>query len=98
MLRVTDDLIEVRHWAEHRGGRPCRRPEGSLALCFGATPDVGFPIGWDEFESNFVLGRYVLVYDEAPGSVRSFVGPEADARAYIASLDPRISGAAGYVP
>lgn len=98
MLRVTDDLIEVRRWAEHRGGRPCRRLDGSLAFAFEGAGSPGLPIGWDEFEPNFVLERCVLVYDESPGSLRSFVGPAAEARAWIRSLDPRLSGVAGNIP
>ncbi len=98
MLRVTDDLIEVRHWAEHRGGHPCRRLDGSLALAFDRAAPPGLPIGWDEFETNFVLDRCVLVYDESPGALRCFIGPAAEARAWIRSLDPRLSGASGDIP
>jgi len=98
MLRVTEDLIEVRHWAEHHGGRPCRRLDGALALCFGREASPGLVVEWAEFESNFVLGRCVLVYDEAPGSHRCFVGPEREARAYLDALDPCTRGAAGPTP
>ena len=98
MVRVTEDLIEVRRWAEHRGGQPCRRPDGSLAFAFRDAISPGLPVGWDEFETNFVLARCVLVYDESPGSPRCFVGPAESARAWIRSLDPRLSGAAGDIP
>jgi hypothetical protein len=98
MLRVTEDLVEVRRWAERHGGRPCRRLDGTLELCFVEDPAPALSVGWDEFETNFVLTRCVLVYDETPGCTRSFVGPAGEARAYIRSLDPRLSGAAGDTP
>lgn len=98
MLRVTDDLIEVRRWAEHRGGQPCRRPDGQPCLSFapGAPPPV--PVGWDEFEATFVLGRCVLAYDDAPGSRRCFIGTEHDVRAFVRTIDPRARGAEGPTP
>ncbi len=98
MLRVTDDLIELRHWAEHRGGRPCRCLDGRPCLSFDFGADQPVPVGWDEFEAAFVLGRCVLAYDDAPGSRRCFIGTEPDVRAFVAGLDPRARGAAGPVP
>jgi hypothetical protein len=98
MLRVTEELIEVRRWAEHRKARPCRRLDGSLAIAFEDAAPPGLPVGWDEFETTFVLERCVLVYDESPGSHRYFVGPAQPARAWIRSLDPRLSGAVGDTP
>ena len=98
MLRVTDDILELRHWVEERGGSPCRSADGRLGLCFGADPSPALPVGWDEFEPTFVLGRSVLVYDDAPGCNHCFVGTMEEARAYVAAADPRITGNAPGVP
>jgi hypothetical protein len=98
MLRVTEELGELRRWAEQHGGAPCRKRDGTLALCFGAVPDIALPVDWGEFETNFVLARCVLVYDDAPGCTHCFVGPLADARAYVAAAPPRTSGVAGPTP
>jgi hypothetical protein len=98
MLRATDDLIELRHWTEERGGRPCRRPDGTLTLCFAADLASALPVGWDEFETTFVRSRQVVVCDDAPGSTRCFIGTSAEARAYIAAANPRYSGFAGPTP
>ena len=98
MLRVTDDLLELRRWAEERGGIPCRRLDGRLALCFGDGERPGLIVGWDEFESNFVLSRGALVYDDAPGCTHCFVGTALEARAWVAAADPSTSGSAGRTP
>ena len=98
MLRVTDDLLELRRWAEERGGRPCRDLGGRIGLCFGADPSPAIAIGWDEFEPNFCLGRCAFVYDDAPGCNRYFIGGADDARAYVATADPHVSGSAGPTP
>jgi hypothetical protein len=98
MLRVTDDVLELRHWAEERGGRPCRDPGGRIGLCFGGDPAPALTVGWDEFETNFVLARSVLVYDDAPGCNHCFIGAATEARAYVAAADPRASGASGPTP
>jgi len=97
MLRVTQDLIEIRRWAESRGGRPGRDlADGRLRLCFpGDEACDARGVGWDEFESLFVMGRAVLVYDAAPGSRRYFVGDEGAARAYV-SADERAHGGLAY--
>lgn len=88
MLRVTQDVVELRRWAESRGARPCRdRTTGRLALLFGGDP-CAVPVGWGEFEPAFCAGRCVFVYDEAPGSHRSFVGPAEEARAWVAAELP----------
>jgi hypothetical protein len=97
MLRVTDDILEVRHWAEERGGTPCRRADGKVALCFGDRLDVSV-VGWDEFEPTFVLGHSVLVYDDAPDCTHHFIGSPDEARAYVAAQNPRLSGAAEPTP
>jgi hypothetical protein len=83
MLRATDDVLELRHWAEERGGFPCRRPDGGPALCFDAAETPGLAVDWGEFEASFVLGRYVCVYDDGPGARRSFIGSRDEARAFI---------------
>jgi hypothetical protein len=98
MLRVTEDLLELRHWAEERNGRPCRHPDGRIGLCFGGDPRPALAVGWDEFEANFCLGRYVVVYDDSPGCSHVFLGSVEEARAYVASADPHVSGAAGPTP
>ncbi len=97
MLRVTDDILEVRHWAEERKGGPCRRADGRIGVCFGERLQV-HRIGWDEFEPAFCAGRCVLVYDDAPDCTRWFIGSEEEARAYVASSDPRLSGSAEPTP
>jgi hypothetical protein len=97
MLRVTDDILEVRTWVEERGGRPCRSQDGRLGLCFGTRVDAT-PVGWDEFEPTFVRCRNVLVYDDAPDCTHHFIGNEDEARSYVASQNPRLSGAAGPTP
>ena len=86
MLRVTNDIVELRHWAEERGGRPCRKEgTGRLSLVFAGElcDDVG--VGWDEFEPTFCACHCVFVYDDAPDSTRHFIGCEDEARAYVAA-------------
>jgi hypothetical protein len=98
MLRVSEDLLELRHWAEERYGHPCRHPDGRIGLCFGADPSPALPVGWDEFEANFCLGRCVFVYDDSPGCNHVFIGNVNEARVYVASADPHVSGTAGPTP
>jgi hypothetical protein len=97
MLRVTDEILEVRCWAEERGGKPCRGVDGRVGLCFGDRIDVAL-VGWDEFEPTFRLGRCVLVYDDAPDCRHHFIGSQDEARAYVAAQNPRLSGAQGPTP
>lgn len=97
MLRVTDELVEVRRWAEARGARPFRHADGGLALEQG-EPDAAVAVDWGEFESAFRLGRSVAVFDEAPGSCTSYVGTKEEARAYVARAAPHASGASGRTP
>ena len=98
MLRATQDLLELRNWAERRGGSPCRHWHGRIGLCCGAVPGPALRVGWDEFEINFRLGQSVCVYDDGPGSNNVFIGSGDEARSYVASADPRTSGAAGPTP
>ncbi|HET8538797.1 MAG TPA: hypothetical protein VFL83_02875 [Anaeromyxobacter sp.] len=84
MLRVTDDVLEVRRWAEARGGRPCRdAATGRLRLAF-AGDACSIEVGWEEFEPAFCASRCVFVYDDAPGARRHFVGATDEARAFLA--------------
>jgi hypothetical protein len=83
MLRVTQDVVELRRWAESHGARPCRDPDtGRLGL---AVDDGGCAIrvGWDEFEPAFCVSRCVFVYDDAAGSRRFFVGGAEEAQAFV---------------
>ena len=98
MLRVTEDVLELRRWAEEGGGDPCRYPNGRITLCFGRDRGPALPVGWDEFEANVCLGRCVFVYDDAPGCRHVFIGTADEARRYVASADPHVSGAAGPTP
>ncbi len=83
MLRVTTDILELRHWAESRGGRPCRDVRtGRIGLAFGADP-CAFPVGWDELEPAFFYEHDVFVYDDAPGATRCFVGRADEAQAFV---------------
>ncbi len=88
MLRVTDDVLELRRWAEARGGRPCRdAATGRLRIAFVDDPcSVG--VGWDEFEPAFCAGRCVFVYDDAPDARRHFVGPMEEAQAFLCGDGP----------
>ncbi len=89
MLRVTGDVVELRRWAESRGGRPCREAgTGRLRLEFGGGCGE-LEVGWEEFEPNFCAGRCVFVYDDAPGAVRWFIGSEADAHEYVERCERR---------
>ncbi len=84
MLHVTDDVVEIRRWAESRDGWPCRDPAtGRLSIVFPGAGGSGVEIGWDEFEPSFCRGCCVFVYDDAMGSRRCFVGSEAEARAFV---------------
>ena len=83
MFRTIQDVVELRRWAESHGARPCRdQHTGRPMLALpgqGGTCDVG----WDEFEATFLASHDVFVYDDAPGRPRCFVGPPAEAYAFI---------------
>ncbi len=84
MLRVTDDVLELRRWAEARGGRPCRdAATGRLQIAFAGEP-CAVDVGWDEFEPAFCAARCVFVYDDAPDARRHFVGPSDEAHTFLA--------------
>jgi hypothetical protein len=84
MFRATQDVVELRRWAELRGARPCRDAEsGQLQLAFPDGACQSVEVGWDEFEPAFVYAREVFVYDDAPGGRRCFIGPLADAQAFV---------------
>ncbi|HYG70342.1 MAG TPA: hypothetical protein VD838_21875 [Anaeromyxobacteraceae bacterium] len=85
MLRVTEDVLEVRRWAEGHGGRPCRdERSGRLRLALPGEP-CALGVGWAEWEPAFRATRCVFVYDDAAGSeLRShFVGGEEEARRWV---------------
>ncbi len=90
MLRVTQEVCAVRAWVRSRGGWPCRRLDGGLAIGFRGEICRGVRIGWDEFEVNFCVSRNALAHDEAPGSTRCFIGPLAEA--YTFALDAMRQG------
>jgi hypothetical protein len=85
MLRTTQDVLELRRWAEAHGARPCREESsGRLVLDAPGGPAGGVcDVGWEEFEPAFVTGRWVFVYDDAPGCSRCFVGPVEEAHAFV---------------
>jgi hypothetical protein len=85
MLRMTEDVLEVRRWAERHGASPCRDERtGVLEL---ALPDEAcvVDVGWDEWEPAFCASRCVFVYDDAAGAAlrRHFVGSEEEARRWV---------------
>ncbi len=82
MYRTTQDVLELRRWAEAHGACPCREAGGRLVLSLPGAP-CGEEVGWEEFEPAFVTLHYVFVYDDAPGCVRSFVGSIDEARAFV---------------
>jgi hypothetical protein len=85
MLRVTDDVLELRRWAEARGGRPCRDgTSGRLRVAF-AGDSCSVYVGWDEFEPAFCAGRCAFVYDDAPDARRHFIGTLDEAQAFLAA-------------
>jgi hypothetical protein len=84
MFRTTQDIVELRRWAEFREARPCRDTRtGQLQLSLPGGPGEGFEVGWDEFEPAFVHARQVFVYDDAPGSRRCFIGAAAEAEVFV---------------
>lgn len=85
MLRVTEDVLEVRGWAERHGAKPCRDERtGVLELALPGEPCV-LDVGWDEWEPAFRSQRSVFVYDDsAAWELRShFVGNEEEARRWV---------------
>jgi hypothetical protein len=89
MLRVTEDVLELRKWAECRGARPCRdEASGRVALALPGRPCQGaVEVGWGEFEPAFCAGRWVFVYDDAPGGTAFLVGDVAAVRAFVADAE-----------
>lgn len=85
MLRTTQDILELRRWADARGARPCRDEVSgrlTLAVLDGRVTRV-CEVGWEEFEPAFVTRREVFVYDDAPGCTRCFVGSLDEAHAFV---------------
>jgi hypothetical protein len=83
VFRTTQDVLEIRRWAEMHGARPCRDLHtGRLRLVLpGQDPEC--EIGWDEFEPTFLHHHDVFVCDDAPGRPSCFVGATAEAQAFI---------------
>ncbi len=85
MLHVTQDIMEVRRWAQAHGARPCRdEATGRIGLAHPGDP-CAFEVGWDEFEPAFCTTHSVFVYEDGPGARRFFVGGAEEAHAYVAS-------------
>jgi hypothetical protein len=83
MLRVTQDVVEIRRWAEAREVRPCRDTRtGRLTLASPGEPCTE-PVGWEEFEPAFMHSHATCCYDDAPGARRSFVGAEHEVHAFL---------------
>lgn len=85
MLRVTQEVVRVRRWAEERGGTPCRRLDGRIALNLPGDICRGVGIGWDEFEPVFCAGRLAFAHGEA-GSRTWFIGTPLEAREFVTRI------------
>ncbi len=83
MYRTTQDVVELRRWAEMHGARPCRDERTGRLLLVLPGEGGACDVGWDEFEPAFLACHDVFVYDDAPGRPRCFVGAAADAHAFI---------------
>jgi hypothetical protein len=84
MLRVTQDVLEIRRWADAHHARPCRdAASGRLLLALAGEPCSALGVGWDEFEAAFLASRSVCVYDDSPGLRRVFVGAPDEAHRYV---------------
>lgn len=84
MLRITQGVGSVRRWTEERGGWPCRRLDGHLAVGFAGDICRGVEIGWAEFLATFCAQRAAFVLDDDQGSRSCFVGSPEEARRYLA--------------
>ncbi len=94
MLRTTEDVVEIRRWAEAHGAHPCRdEATGRLQLAFAGDPCSAQEVGWDEFESTFLVWRDVFVYDDSPGARRLFVGSVEEAHRFVEACVTRSLGA-----
>jgi hypothetical protein len=83
VFRTTQDVVEVRRWAEIHGARPCRDElTGRLLLAFPGEGGA-FEVGWDEFEPTFLLNHDVFVCDDALGHTTNFIGGAAEAHAFL---------------
>ena len=84
MLRTTQDLMQIRHWCEARGDRPCRdEANGRIGIALPGEPCTALDVGWDEFEVTFRVSGCVFLYDDSPGARRLFVGTPEAARAWM---------------
>ncbi len=84
MLRSTQDVVEIRWWAEQRDARPCRdEASGRLGIAFPGTRCGEYLVGWDEWETTLLVRGLMFVYDDAPGARRAFVGTPEEAHRFI---------------
>ncbi len=84
MLRTTQDILELRHWAEARGARPVREEAtGRLWLAIPGQPCSAREVGWDEFEPTFMITHCVFVYEDAPGARHFYIGGVEEAHAFL---------------
>jgi len=89
MLRTTQDIVEIRRWAEGRGARPGREEASGRLVVAVSFPAGGVrEVDWAEFEPTFMGCGAVFVYDDAPGASRCFVGPRAEAQALVEAEMP----------
>jgi hypothetical protein len=87
VYRTTQDVLELRRWAEGREARPCREEEtGRLALAMPGDRG-GQEVGWEEFEPVFRVAGHVCIYDDAPGAGarRCFIGSPDEALEFLCS-------------
>jgi hypothetical protein len=86
MLRAANGISGIRRWVQERGGWPCRRLDGGLAVGFAGDVCRGVEIGWDEFEATFCSQRGAFVRDDEPDSRHCFVGTADEARRYLSDM------------
>lgn len=88
MLRITQKVASIRRWTEERGGWPCRRLDGRLAVGFSGDICRGVEIGWAEFLATFCAQRAAFVLDDDPDSRSCLVGSPEEARRHVADWAP----------
>ncbi len=93
MYRTTQDVVEIRRWAEQHGAHPCRDGETGRLILVLPGQEGACDVGWDEFEATFLTSHDVFVYDDAPGRPRCFIGSAAEAHAFLCGGDAARPGA-----